>query len=105
MSQSPAKKVYDVEIAGLSLKLKSPHDAETVKALTSLVNQKINQALPLTKSGSLTTAAVLACLNIAEEIMLLKRNAKDELETLEQKTQKMITSLESSRPPRSGIDH
>lgn len=97
---NPDTKIFEVEIAGMSLKLRSSHDEQTVQELVSFVDQKINEALPKVKNGSLQTAAVLAVLNVSEELMLLKRQARRELERLESKTERVITSLEASRIPK-----
>ncbi|MEQ1877123.1 MAG: cell division protein ZapA [Bdellovibrionia bacterium] len=91
------KRIYEVQLAGLSLKLKTSHDAETVNNLVSFVNQKVNEALKLTKSGSIQNAALLASLNIAEELIILKQKALSELDRIEAKAQRVLTDLESSR--------
>jgi cell division protein ZapA len=89
--------LFEVEIAGVPLRLKSTHDAQTVNELVAMVNEKIKVALPLTKTGSIQNASILASLHLAEEYLTLKRQAKAELERLESKTLKVITELESSR--------
>ena len=88
---------YEVEIAGVPLRLKSNHDRQTVNELVDLVNSKIREALPLTRTGSIQNASILASLNLAEEYVLLKRKAKAELERLEAKALKVVAELESSR--------
>lgn len=98
-------KVYDVTIAGMALKLKSSHDEETVRNLVQFVDRKINEALPLTKSGSVNAAALLACLNISEELAMLKKKANSEIDQIEFKIQGALSDLESSRASRMGLDH
>ncbi len=90
-------RLFEVVIAGVPLRLKSAHDNQTVNELVAYVDQKVREALPLTKTGSIQNAAILASLNLAEEFILLKRKAKLELENLEAKAQKVISELESSR--------
>ena len=90
-------RLFEVVIAGVPLRLKSAHDEQTVNELVAYVDQKVREALPLTKTGSIQNAAILASLNLAEEYILLKRKAKLELEHLEAKAQKVISELESSR--------
>lgn len=92
-------KLHEVEIAGVPLRLKSSHDEQTVNELVALVDHKIREALPLTKTGSIQNAAILASLHLAEEYLLLKLKAKVELENLETKALKVISELESSRVP------
>jgi cell division protein ZapA len=92
-----AARLFEVEIAGVHLRLKSSHDEETVNELVALVDQKIREALPLTKTGSVQNAAILASLHLAEEFLMLKRKAQTELGALEAKALKVISELESSR--------
>lgn len=95
--ETTASRLFEVEIAGVPLRLKSSHDEETVNELVALVDQKVREALPLTKTGSIQNAAILASLNLAEEFLLLKRKAQKELGALEAKALKVISELESSR--------
>lgn len=96
-------RLFEVEIAGVPLRLKSPHDEATVNELVALVDRKIREALPLTKTGSIQNAAILASLHLAEEYLMLRHKAKNELERLEQRTNKVISELESSRV--TGLNH
>jgi cell division protein ZapA len=90
-------RIHEVEIAGVPLRLKSSHDDQTVNELVALVDGKIREALPLTKTGSIQNASILASLHLAEEYLLLKRKAKMELDSLEAKALQVISELESSR--------
>ncbi len=102
-TSNPNSELFEVQIAGVPLKLKSSHDEQTVKELVSFVDQKINQALPKVKNRSLQTAAILATLNLAEELMNLRKQAIEELESLEHKTDRVISSLEASRIPKTEV--
>jgi cell division protein ZapA len=103
--QSGTKAVYEVVIAGVPLKLRSGHDPKMVKQLVSFVDNKIQQALPATKSGSVQNAALLAALNLAEELFELKAKAIGQLEKVEKKAQKTLSELESALPPRAALDN
>ncbi len=85
--------LYEVEIAGVPLRLKSSHNHEMVEQLVALVNSKINEALPLTKTGSIQNASILASLHLAEEFLKLKEQYGKDLGQLESKTQKIIAEL------------
>jgi cell division protein ZapA len=98
-------KVYEVEIAGVPLRLKSSHDEQTVKELVAMVDQKIREALKLTKTGSIQSAAILASLNMAEDLVLLKRRTKSELDHLETRAQKVLSELENSRVNPPGLNN
>jgi cell division protein ZapA (FtsZ GTPase activity inhibitor) len=93
--------VFEVVIAGIPLKLRSEKDPEVVKKLISYVDSKIQEALPATKSGSVQNAALLATLNLADEIFELKENALMQLEKMEKKTLKIIEDLESSKSAKA----
>lgn len=95
--QANGKTTFDFKIAGVSYKIKTSHDQATVSALTEFVNRKVEDALKITKNGSFQNAAVLAALNIAEELILLKRKALKEIESLEEKAQKLSLELEGSK--------
>lgn len=94
------KKTYEFQIAGLPYKLRSSHDEETVQDLVQFVDHKIQQAMNVTRSGSLQSAAVLAALNIAEELILLKKRARKEIERIEERALKLSQDLENSKAER-----
>lgn len=87
-----------VSIAGVPLRLKSSHDVETVNELVRMVDEKIRQALPLTKTGSIQNASILAALNMAEELLILKRRARELVDSLEPRVARVIEDLEKSGP-------
>jgi cell division protein ZapA len=95
--ETRAGQTHVVTIAGVPLRLKSSHDAKTVNELVAGVDQKVREALPLTRTGSIQNAAILAALHLAEENLTLRQRAKAMLEKLEVKTQKVISELENSR--------
>ncbi|NUM57813.1 MAG: cell division protein ZapA [Bdellovibrionaceae bacterium] len=88
---------YDFHIAGLPYKLKTNHDDATVQELVTFINKKMEESLAQTKNGSYQNAAVLAALNIAEELILLKRKAHRELEKVEEKILKLAIDIENSK--------
>ncbi|MNK93917.1 Cell division protein ZapA [compost metagenome] len=91
------KKTYSFLIAGVPYKLKSSHDDATVQELVEFVNDKMNQAMAVTKNGSFQNAAVLSAMNVAEELILLKRKAHRELEKLEERALQLSFDLENSK--------
>ena len=97
------KKTYEFTIAGLPYKLRSSHDEETVLDLVQFVDSKIQQAMVATRSGSFQSAAVLAALNIAEELILLKKRARKEIEKIEERAMKLSQDLENSKSDRGGM--
>lgn len=97
------KKTYDFLIAGVPYKLRTSHDDATVQDLVDFVNDKMTQALAVTKNGSYQNAAVLTALNLAEELILLKRKAHRELERVEEKILKLSVELENSKSKSAGV--
>ena len=94
---TPDKKTHEFLIAGVPYKLKTSHDDMLVKELVEFLNQRMSQAITVTKNGSYQNAAVLTALHLAEELLLLKRKASRELETLEEKVLKLALELENSK--------
>ncbi len=76
--------------------------ATTVNELVTYVDEKISEALVQTKSGSFQSAAVLAALNIAEELILLKKRIRKDLLRLEDRTQKVSRELDKIKGSKAG---
>lgn len=91
------KRSFDFKIAGVSYKIKTSHDEQTVQELVELVNSRVSEAMKVTKNGSFQNAAVLAALNIAEEMLLFKKRAYSELDQLENKALKLSEDIEQSK--------
>ena len=91
-----SKKIYEVEVAGVTLKLRSSHDEEMVRELVALVNEKISDV----KNGLSTIphekALLLAALHMAEEVTLLKKSALTEIDQIEERMHGILNELESS---------
>ena len=94
MASRNTKEIYEFNFGGLPFRLRSSHSEEVVQELATYVDAKIQQALNATKSGSFQSAAVLAALNIAEELILLKRQALQELDRVEEKAQRISLELQ-----------
>jgi cell division protein ZapA (FtsZ GTPase activity inhibitor) len=99
------KRLFKVQVAGLTLKLKSSHDEETVKELASLVDKKINEALENGKNVSFQNALLLASLHLAEDLILLRQMANQKLTNLEVKTLDILSDLEDSPISRIRLDN
>lgn len=94
----------EVVIAGLPLRLKTTHSEDTVKSIAALVDQRVQDVLRATKSSSLQHAAVLAALNLADELHSLKHRTQDRLNRLEHLAQNALSDLESSRISQAGLE-
>ena len=89
-----AKNIFEVQVAGLPLKLRSSHDAQTVQELVQLIDQKISEAKKANSTVSFQNALVLAALNVAEELLLLKRTMVSELDQVEARAQAILEKIE-----------
>lgn len=98
------KEVFDFYIAGLPYKLRSSHSEEVVAELVQMVDHRIRDALAVTKSGSIQNAAVLAALNIAEELVLLRKQALAEVSQLEERSKKWQQDIEKIKNEASRQD-
>ncbi|MCB0421456.1 MAG: cell division protein ZapA [Bdellovibrionales bacterium] len=92
----PLKKIYDVEVAGVALKLRSSHDISTVNELVALVNEKVSDVKSGSQSIPHEKALLLAALHLAEEITLLKKSALSEIDQIEARVHGILNDLESS---------
>lgn len=99
------KKLFEVQIAGLPLKLRSSHDENTVNELTRIVDAKVNEALSSGQNISFQNAILLSALHIAEDLILLKRAAQTELGDLEKQANQILSDLESSPISRIRLDN
>ena len=93
-----SKSVYEVQVAGISLKLRSSHDSETVDELTQIVDQKVRETLDAASTISFQNALILTALNLAEDQLLLKKAARKELASIESQTQFILDQLEENTP-------
>lgn len=100
-----SKKTYEFFIAGVPYKLKTSHDDETVQELVGFVNDKMTEAMGMTKNGSFQNAAILTALNLAEELILLKRRARKELDRIEEKAVRLVHDLENSKINKAGVNN
>ncbi len=94
----PSKRVHDIRIAGMPLKLRSTHDPETVQELARMVDEKITEALRGTPSGSFQHSVLLASLNMAEELVMLRRRVAADLGRLEVQAKSILGELEDATP-------
>jgi cell division protein ZapA len=95
---------YEVQVAGLPLRLKSSHDVQTVQELIDIVDAKVKEAMSSNSSISFQKALLLASLHVAEDLVFLKRALKGRLDSLETKAKGVLTELDSSPLARLTTD-
>lgn len=101
---STNSETYEVQVAGLPLRLKSSHDEKTVQELIQLIDHKVNAALASSSNISFQKALLLASLHVAEDLVFLKRALRDRLDSLETKAKSILTELDSTPAARLTID-
>ncbi len=105
LTDTSEKRSIEIKIGGVPYKIKSNHDDETMNRLIHLVNDKISDAIKYTKNGSFQNAAVLASLNLAEELLILKKQANELLLNLEIQTQKLKSDLKKLNLVKTNKNH
>ncbi len=93
-TKSGQKALYEVQVAGLNMKLRSSHDEKTVLNLVQFINSKVDEAMKANGKVTFQNALVLAALNIAEELLLLKTTAATELDRIESRTRLILEKIE-----------
>ena len=93
---APATKNLDVEIAGISLKLRTNHSKEVVDQLVSFVDNRCKRVMNTNRKTPVETAAILAALSIAEDLFTLKKEAKESLDQLSLESGKLLAHLEEA---------
>lgn len=86
-------KTFDVSIAGVPLRLKSSHNQETVDEILKMVEEQMD---PQLAKSSLRNSALLACLRLAEELYLLRKKTREELDNLESQTLEQIAHIQQA---------
>ncbi len=90
------KKSYNIRILGQELSVLSDAEEEQVANVVQFVNDKIEEVLQ-SKSGLKTlNVAILAALNISEELLKLKGVKKELCEQLESRADKLIQLIDNA---------
>jgi cell division protein ZapA len=103
-NENTSSDTYEVQVAGLPLRLKSSHDEKTVQELIDLVDKKIKDAMSSNSSITFQKALLLASLHVAEDLVFLKRAVRNRLDALETKAKGVLSELDSSPAARLTID-
>ena len=103
---SEEKTQMEVTIFGQTLKLRGDADPEMTVKLAEFVDQKMREAVPSTMNLSnvlynerIARVAILAALNIAEELFHLRADKENEKNLIEEKASAMLSLLEKELQP------
>ncbi len=97
-SDSVNRSVYNVQVAGLPLKVRSSHESAFVDELVQIVDQKVEEAMRANVTVSFQNALVLASLNLAEELVLLRQTLFRELDQVETQSREILNQLDDVTP-------
>ncbi len=90
------KKRYNIKILGQELSVLSDAEDEHVANIVQFVNERIEEVLKSTNSLKNLDVAILAALNISEELLKLKGANKELCNHLESRTEKLIQLIEEA---------
>lgn len=85
-----------VEILGQEYRVKGDSDVERIEMIGRYVDQKMRQLTKGSSLGSSTKVAILAALNIADELYEERQKATDALRQVDERIRTMKTLLEES---------
>jgi cell division protein ZapA len=90
------KKSYKIRILGQELSVLSDAEDEQVANVVQFVQKKIEEVLQATDGLKTLNVAILAALNISEELLKLKGVNKEFCEQLEGRAEKLIQLIENT---------
>lgn len=92
-------KSHEVVLLGKKYKLKSTHDETHLSDLATYVTAQVAE---VQRKGTASTldAALLAALNIADELFRVKRETEERLAAIGEKTQTLLSALDEHADPR-----
>ena len=88
------KRSLTVEVAGQKFTLKTDADEVYVKSLARFVSDKIDEAKKGARLVNTQSLAILAALNIADELLTMKRNEKDFRRRVREKSRTILDLLD-----------
>ena len=85
---------HDITVAGVSMRLKTSHEAQVLAEILDMVNKRID---PEITKVSPQKALILACLRIAEDLYVFKQNTSQELNHIENLANRILSDLHISQ--------
>ncbi|MFO7568651.1 MAG: cell division protein ZapA [Smithellaceae bacterium] len=90
------KKRYDIKILGQELAVLSDAEDEQVANVVRFVNEKMEEVVRSREGLRALDVAILAALNISEDLIKLEGVNKDLCAQLERRSEKLIQLIESA---------
>ncbi len=98
------KKVYEVKIAGRSVRLRSSHGEDLVMELADFVSKNIEQSKKINPNASFQNVLFLACLHLSEELALTKKEVRTQLSDIKSEALQLLTDIEASPLNQNTLD-
>ena len=86
-----------VEILGNEYVLRSEAGADWIRRVADVLNAKLNEVLATTNTSSTLATAVLAALNITNELLQLQDQQDNLLQEIEAKTERLLIKIEEQK--------
>ncbi len=90
------KKRYNINILGQELSVLSDADDEHVANVIRLVTEKMEEVLKSANNLKALDVAILAALNVAEDLLKLRGVNKELCDQLESRSEKLIQLIENA---------
>ncbi|MCB0414546.1 MAG: cell division protein ZapA [Bdellovibrionales bacterium] len=85
-----SSQLIETEIAGLKLSLRSTHDKQTIDQLSAIVNGKLKEITDAHSEISFQNALILGALNLAEDYLMLRKQAYQDISNIEEKAKALF---------------
>jgi hypothetical protein len=95
VSTSTSEKLtsHEIDIAGVSMRLKTSHDHQVLDEILDMVNKRVDAEVA---KISPQKALVLACLRLAEDLYVFKQSTSQELNHIENLANRILSDLQIS---------
>jgi cell division protein ZapA len=90
-------KPITVEILGNEYVLRSEAGEERVRQVAELLNQRLEEVMAANRTSSTLSAAVLAALNITNELLQLRDQQEKLFQEIEAKTERLLLLIEEQK--------
>lgn len=87
-----------VEIMGREYKIRGAADASYIREVARYVDAKLREISQGSTPAASDRVAILAAINIADELFQLRRASNEEFSSIERRTQSLIRLLDDSMP-------
>lgn len=94
VTEGKRPKSFVVSILNQKLSVRSDGDEAHVLKVSGVVEQRVQDVLDKTKNASSLVAALLTCLNIADELLRSQKGKKDTQEQVAQKVRDLVDLID-----------